>query len=163
LGIFAALGDTRRASSLISTVTALTPINRFQGELVAVIIALRERELEVASKHLQTLAATVREYAIPLGEVSCLIGFAALAAATGDHRRASRHLATVRCAAPFPFRTPVEVLVYRQTARSVRDALDHETARRCRAVGAATPVSQAIDEELARLETSAPEEDPARG
>jgi len=163
LGIFAALGDTRRASGLISRVPARTPINRFQRELVAVITALADHELGVASEHLQALVTMVREYAIPLGEVSCLIGFASVAAAAGDHQRASRHLATVRQTAPFPFRTPVEVLVYRRTVRSVRDSLDPETAQRCRTVGAATPISQAIDKELVRLQlVRATEKQPAR-
>ena len=43
-------------------------------------------------------------------------------------------MASVRAAAPFPFRTPPDVLLYRQTLRSVRAALDPETAARCRAL-----------------------------
>jgi predicted ATPase len=151
VGIAAGLGETDRATRLMSTLPVRTPINRFQRELAAVVIAVCNRELEATSHHLRELIAVVREYAVPLGEVSCLVGFAALAAATGDHEKASRHLATVRNAAPFPFRTPVEVLLYRRTARAVRSALDASTAQRCRAEGAGISVQQAVDAELARL------------
>jgi predicted ATPase/class 3 adenylate cyclase len=161
VGIFAALGETARASRLIATRTATTPIRRSGRKLVEAVIAVRNGELEAASEHLQELVAINREYAIPLGEVSCLIGFAALAAAAGDNEDASRHLASVRAsvrpAAPSPFRTPVEVLLYRQTVRKVRAALDPHIAARCRAEGAEIPVSQAVDVALARLETANPE------
>ena len=151
VGVFAALGDTRRACTLISTRTATTPIDRFLCKLVEVVIAVRNGELGAASEHLQSLLAITREYAIPLGEVSCLIGFAALAAAAGDNQAASRHLASVRHAAPFPFRTSLDVLLYRQTVRSVRAALDPHIAARCRADGAGIPVGQALDVALAQL------------
>jgi predicted ATPase/class 3 adenylate cyclase len=152
VGIIAALGDTAHASRALPTLLVRTPIQRYQRELVAAIIALHHGELEAASEHLRALAAIVREHAIPLGEVSCLIGFAALAARAGDHEQASRHLATVRNTAPFPFRTPVEVLLYRQTTRSIRSTLDRNTAQRCRAVGATVHVAQALEAELSRLD-----------
>src|SRR5262249_52705689 len=92
----------------------------------------------------------VREYAIPLGDESCLIGFAALAVDEGDYTRASQLLATVQAAAPFPFRTNLQVPVYRRSAGMVRAALDPATARQCRAQGAATPVDEALHNELQR-------------
>ncbi len=153
MGIAAAFGDTARASRLMPTRSAENPILRFQRELVAVVIAVRDGELDAASGHLRALVSVVREYAIPLGEVSCLIGFAALAVSAGDYERASRHLASIRSTAPFPFRTPVEVLVYRQTVAAVRSALDPDTAQRCRAKGATIPVIRAVDAELAQLGT----------
>jgi hypothetical protein len=97
------------------------------------------------------LITIVREYAIPLGDVSCLIGFAALAVNDGDYETASRYLASVRSAAPFPFRTPLEVLVYRRVAGAIRSVLDRDTAQRCRAEGAAIQVSEALNAEFARL------------
>ena len=151
LGIIAALGDTETASRLAAAVPARTTIQRYSQAFLAAVIAIREGRTEAAAEHLRALAAVVREYALPLGEPSCLVGFAALAASAGDHERASRHLASVRSAAPFPFRSPAEALVYRQTARALRAALHPSTAARCRAEGAAIPASQAVDEELARL------------
>jgi hypothetical protein len=110
---------------------------------------------EAASEHLRALATLVREYAIPLGEVACLTGFAALAARAGDYQAASRHLASVKAAAPFPARSPADALVYRRTAMMLRRALNPTAAARCRAEGAATPVSKALDAELARIDTHA--------
>jgi hypothetical protein len=96
------------------------------------------------------VAAIVREYAIPLGDVSCLIGYATLAANDGEFETASRHLATARSAGAFPFRTPLEILLYRTAVAIVRDTLEPGTAQRCRAEGAATSVDEALDAELAR-------------
>jgi hypothetical protein len=151
-GIIAALGDTATASRLAGSVSPTTAHTRFSHAVLGMVIALREGRTQAAYERLQAVAAIVREYAIPLGETSCLVGFAALAAATEDFDRASRLLASVKAAAPFPFRTPVEVLVYRQTARAVRYALDPDTATRCRAEGAAVAVSNALDAELSRID-----------
>jgi hypothetical protein len=151
LGVVAALGDTDMAARLASRLSPRTPLQRFSREFLAVVIASREARSEAMSKHLQALVTIVREYAIPLGDASCLIGFAALAVNDGDYETASRHLAAVRSAAPFPFRTPLEVLVYRQLAGTIGSALDRDTAQRCRAEGATTPVTEALNAELARL------------
>jgi hypothetical protein len=157
VGIAAAFGDTRTAARLASTLpSGGQPAQRYSRELLAAVIAIGEGRIEAAPEHLRSLVAIVREFALPLGEISCLIGFAALAVAAGDYERASRHLASVRTAAPFPFRSPVEVLVYRQAARAVRDAVDQRTAKRFRIEGAATPVGQALDAELARLDSITP-------
>jgi predicted ATPase len=163
LGIAAALGDTDRASRLAASISPKTPLQRFVAQFLAALIAIGEGRTRAASDHLRTQAAIVREYAIPLGEISCLLGFAALAAATGDHETASRHLASVKAAAPFPFRTPVEVIVYRQTVRALRGSLNPSTVARCRAEGAATPASQALEAELARLDASSTTVAPAGG
>jgi predicted ATPase len=154
LSIVAALGDTDRASRLARSIAPKTPMQRFTAQFLAVLIAIGEDRADTASDHLRTLAAIVQEYAIPLGELSCLLGFAALAAATGNHETASRHLASVKAAAPFPFRTSAEVIVYRQTVRALRGSLNPSTVARCRAEGAATPVSQALEAELARVDAS---------
>jgi predicted ATPase/class 3 adenylate cyclase len=151
LAIVAALGDTVAASRLSASASARSAIQRFSREFCGAVIAIREGLADSAQEHLRSLAAIVHEHAIPLGELTCLTGFAALAASTGDYETASRLLASVRAEAPFPFRTPADVLVYRQTAREVRGALDPGAAARCRAEGAATPVSKALDEELAKL------------
>jgi hypothetical protein len=97
------------------------------------------------------MSTIVREHAIPLGDSACLTGFAAVAAEAGDYETASRRLASVRAAVPWPFRTPLDTLIYRQTARLVRQALDPETATRCREAGAAVSTTAALDEELASL------------
>ena len=84
------------------------------------------------------------------------IGFAALAIDENDVERALRLLATVRSAARFPFRTPLEVLVYRRCVRAVGCVLDSDAARLCRAEGAATPIDDALDAELGRLGAATP-------
>jgi hypothetical protein len=150
LAIVAALGDTKTASRLSASFSPKNAIQRYSHELLAAVIAIGEDRLQDASEHLRSLAAIVREYAIPLGEPSCLTGFAALAASRGDYETASRHLATVKAEAQFPFRSPADALLYRQTARTLRNALDPSTASRCRAEGAATAVSRALDDELAQ-------------
>jgi hypothetical protein len=61
-------------------------MRRFSAQVLAAMIAIRESRTEVASGDLRDLAAIVREYAIPLVELSCLLGFAALAEITGDQR-----------------------------------------------------------------------------
>jgi hypothetical protein len=148
--ILAALGDTEKASQLAASVPVKSTIQRFGKVLCLAVIAMREGRLEAAAEHLHALVAIVREHAIPLGEPTCVTGFAALAACSGDYETASRLLASVRTAAPFPFRTPADVLLYRQTVRAVRAALDPTTAARCRAEGAAITVTQALAEQLAR-------------
>jgi hypothetical protein len=154
LGIAAALGDTNRASRLAASVSPKSPLQRFGAQFLAAIVAIRDDRAEAASEHLRTQAAIVREYAIPLGEISCLLGFAALAAATRDHETASRLLASVKASGPFPFRTPAEAIVYRQTARALRGSLNPSTIARCRAEGAATPARQVLEAELSRLDAS---------
>jgi predicted ATPase len=155
IGIAAALGDTRTAGRLALTfLTGEHPFQRYSQQFLAAVIAIGEGRIKAASEHLRAQVAIVREHALPLGDVSCLIGWAALAAMAGDYERASRLLASARSATRFPFRTPVEVLVYRQTARSVRDALDRATSDRCRTEGARTSVNDALDAELARLDAT---------
>jgi hypothetical protein len=150
-----ALGDTRTAARLATTfLTGELPFQRYSQQFLAAVIAIGEGRIEAASEHLRAQVAIVRERALPLGEVSCLIGWAALAATAGDYERASRLLASARSAARYPFRTPVEVFVYRQTARSVRDALDRTTSDRCRTEGAGTSVNDALNAELARLDAT---------
>jgi hypothetical protein len=160
LGIIAALGDTDTASRLACSIPTTAAFTGFNRVLLATVIAIRERRTQAASECLRSLTGIVREYAIPLGETSCLVGFAALATSTGDFERASRLLASARTGAPFPFRTPVEALVYRQTARTLRDTLDPDTAARCRADGATIGVGEALDAELARLRCSRPTVEP---
>jgi hypothetical protein len=138
-------------------------MQHFGAQFLAAMVAISDGRTEAASEHLRALAAIVREYAIPLGELSCLLGFAALAAITGDHETASRHLATVKGAGPFPFRTPAEAIVYHQTVRALRGSLNPSTVARCRAEGAETPASQALDAELARLDASSTTVAPAAG
>jgi hypothetical protein len=154
LGAAAALGNRQACERLLSQLPSRSPTHRFQHELIGALIARNEGRIEVAGRHLQAAEAVVREHAIPLGEAACLTGFSALAAGTGDYERASRNLASVKSSAPFPGRTSVDFLVYRVTARTVRGALDPETAARSRAEGAAMPVSEALDAELARLENA---------
>ena len=157
LTIAAALGQTQKASRLADQVavnrsgTAL----RYSRAVFDSVVAIAEGQSGIAAARLCEMAAIVHEHAIPLGEPSCLTCIAALAAIDGEHERASRLLACVRNAARFPFRTPAEALVYRQTVRRVRDALDAETAERCRAEGGALPVDQVLGGELERLSSIA--------
>jgi predicted ATPase/class 3 adenylate cyclase len=156
LGTLAVLGDTERAARLASTHTPQSPLELFSRGFLAALIASSEGQTRAMSEHLQALTTLVREFAIPLGEASCLIGFAALAIDENDVERASRLLATVRSAARFPFRTPLEVLVYRRCVQAVGRALDSDAARLCRAEGAATPIDDALDAELGRLGAATP-------
>ncbi|HMF82274.1 MAG TPA: NB-ARC domain-containing protein [Acidimicrobiia bacterium] len=152
IGLLATFGQPEQAAArLAAAPPPRTPLRRFAWTFTAALIASSEGQRNEMAEHLRALAAIVREYAIPLGEESCLIGFAALAVDEGDYARASHLLATVQGAAPFPFRTPLQVAVYRRCAGMVRAALDPATARRCRARGAATPVNEALDTELQRL------------
>jgi predicted ATPase/class 3 adenylate cyclase len=151
LAIIAALGDTATASRLADPEAARTPIQRFSLTFLQAVIAIREGRLDAARGWLEAMSTIVREHAIPLGDSACLTGFAAVAAEAGDYETASRRLASVRAAAPWPFRTPLDTLIYRQTARLVRQALDPETATRCREAGAAVSTTAALDEELASL------------
>jgi hypothetical protein len=153
LGAAAALGNPKASERLLSQISSTSPFHRFMHELIGALIATNEGRIEAAGRHLQAATAVVREHAIPLGECSCLVGFSALAARAGDYERASRGLASVKGSGAFQERGPVDYLVYRITARALRGALDPETAARCRAEGAAMPVSEALDAELARLET----------
>jgi predicted ATPase/class 3 adenylate cyclase len=150
LGIVAALGHTETASRLAARFTPRNTIQRYSHVLLEALIAIREGRLQAASEHLRDVAGIVREYAIPLGEASCVVGFSAIAANAGDYEAASRQLASVKAAGVFPFRSPADVLVYRQTARVLRKALDPATAARCRAEGAAIPVRKALDDQLAQ-------------
>ena len=152
LGIVAVLGDTETAKRLSAELPTESPLDGYFTAFLAAVIAWCERRREDAAGHLRAATALAREYAIPLGETSCLVGFAALAADDRDYETASRHLATVRSAGAFPFRTPLDVLVYRRVRAAVAEALDRDTTERCRAQGAATSVSVALDIELARLE-----------
>jgi predicted ATPase/class 3 adenylate cyclase len=150
LGILAVLGDTETAAHRAAQLPGRSPLERYSREFLAATIAIYQRRSELASKHLAAVAAIVREYAIPLGDVSCLIGYATLAANDGEFETASRHLATARSAGAFPFRTPLEILLYRTAVAVVRDMLEPDIAQRCRAEGAEISVDEALDAELAR-------------
>lgn len=154
LGIVAVLGDTETAKRLSADLPTHSPLDHYFTALLAAVIAWCERRREDAAGQLRAATALAREYAIPLGETSCLVGFAALAADDGDYETASRHLATVRSSGAFPFRTPLDVLVYRRVRAAVAEALDRHTAQRCRAQGAASSVRAALDTELALLKPS---------
>jgi hypothetical protein len=158
LAIVAAVGDPTTARRLISPRGATTPVQRFGFHFATAVIAIRQGRTDAARDALGAMASEVREHAIPLGEVACLTGFATLAAELGDYEHASRWLASVRGSATgFPFRTPVDGLLYRQTARLVRGALDAETAARCRSEGSRIPVSEALDAALApEMPTASP-------
>jgi hypothetical protein len=151
-GLLALFGETERAAELLTASRRLarSPLARFSHAFVAALIASSEGHQKEMAQHLRAQAIIVREHAIPLGEASCLIGFAALAVDERDCTRASRLLATVRAVAPFPFRSPLQVVVYRRCADAVRAALDPATTRLCRAEGAANQVSEALDSELER-------------
>jgi hypothetical protein len=91
--------------------------------------------------------------AIPLGEASCLIGFAALAIDENDVERASRLLATVRSAArsPFAHRWKCSSTVgvsELSAARSTRMPPDSAVLRE------PPPIDDALDAELGRLGTA---------
>jgi hypothetical protein len=154
LGVAAVLGDTETASRLQTHLTGRSPMRRFQRARLASIIDTVDGRIEDAAQELGAAVLVARESAVPLGEESCLIGFAALACKARDFERASRDLASAQGSVPAPFRDPVDMLLYRMTLRTVRRSLDPETAARCRSAGAAMSVSEALDAELEQIEAA---------
>jgi predicted ATPase/DNA-binding SARP family transcriptional activator len=147
-GMLALLGATARAAELQTSLPVESPLHRFHLEIVAALIASNEGRLEDMRAHIKMLVGMAREYAIPLGEESCLIWFAKLAIEEGNPAKASRLLAS-GSAQPFWFRTGLEMEGYRQCLNAVRASLDHAAIAECRAEGEAISVADALDAELA--------------
>jgi hypothetical protein len=102
--------------------------------------------------------AVVRDFAIPRGEASCLIGFAKVAIDRGDYARASRLLTTVDSSVDRknrPFVTALDPLIYVHCTGILRRVLDPDTARTTHADGASVSLKEALDAELARSSTTA--------
>ena len=95
---------------------------------------------------LAELIESVRRTNIPALVESCLAAFGWVAAIRGEFERASRLLA----ACGGYVRTPSLFALDRYYIRIVRNALDSETARRCRAEGSAMSRDEAIAEALRR-------------
>jgi hypothetical protein len=117
-----------------------------------------------AEKHLATMTAVVRDFAIPRGEASCLIGFAKVALDRGDYARASRLLTTVDSSVGSenrPFVTALDPLIYAHSTDILRRVFDLDTARTTRADGASLSLKEALDAELARSSTTATTNPPA--
>jgi predicted ATPase len=146
------LGDVREATRAFDAITiGHSPLNHHMHEFTAAIVALSDRRRDDAIRHLVAAARIVRDHALPLADIDCILGFAGLAAIDGDYQHASRLLATARAAGPFPFRTGSSVAVYRTYVRVARDHVDHSTLERCRAEGANQRVTTALDAELAHV------------
>jgi hypothetical protein len=151
---FALYGDTRTALELNSRVERPggVPVVRIVDEMCQAVLASARGQFDEAEQHLATLAAAVRDLAVPRGEVQCLITFAKVALDRGDYARASRLLAAVNASAgpkDKPFRQ-FDSLLYAHCSGVLRDVLDPETARTTQAEGAALSVKEALDAELIR-------------
>jgi hypothetical protein len=155
VGVFALYGDTRAALELKSRAERPgVPFVRFLDELSEALLASALGQFDKAERHLATMASVVRDFAIPGGELPCLIGFAKVALDRGDYARASRLLAAVNSSVRSgdrPFRTHVAALVYDHCTEILRDVLDPESARITQAEGAALSVKEALDCELTRF------------
>lgn len=150
--VLALLGEIPEAIRLHDTITrGHSPLNHHLNEFTAAVVALSDKRRDDAERHLVAAARIVRDHAVPLADIDCLLGFAALATLDGDYERASRLLATARTGGPFPFRTGSSVAVYRKYVRIARDHLDRSTLERCRTEGANHPVTNALDAEVAKV------------
>jgi hypothetical protein len=156
--VFALYGDIPTALELASrTVPADVPIVRFVDELSRAVLASAQGHFDEAEQHLATLTSIGRDFAIPRGEVACLIGFSKLALDRGDYPRASRLLAAIRSNVGQEdrrFRTNFEVLVYVHCAGVLQDVLDPKTARTTQVEGAALSLKEALDAELLQSGTT---------
>ncbi|MBO0731172.1 MAG: hypothetical protein J2P57_18090, partial [Acidimicrobiaceae bacterium] len=168
-GAFAFYGDTRAALELrCRDERHAVPLVRFVHEFCEAVVTSAQGQFDEAEHHLATLTAVARDFAIPQGEASCLIGFAKVAFDRGDHVRSSRLLAAVRAsvvtedevlgpenrihlAGPTSFNT----LVYEHSTRVLRDVLDAENARITETEGSALSLKEALDAELIRSATTA--------
>jgi hypothetical protein len=157
--VFALYGDIRTALELTSRAEpADVPIVRFVDELSRAVLASAQGHFDEAEQHLATLTSVGRDFAIPRGEVACLIGFSKVAVDRGDYPRASRLLAAIRSNVGQEdrrFRTNFEVLVYVHCTGVLRDVLDPETARTTQAEGAALTLKEALEAELIRTGATA--------
>jgi predicted ATPase len=159
VGAFALYGDMRTAVQLRSRVERSgVPFIRFLDELSEAVLASALGQFDQAEQHLATMASLVRDFAIPRGEVTCLVGIAKVALDRHDYTRASRLLAAVDStfqAGGLPFRTLVDALVYTHCIGVLRDVLDPEIVRTAQAEGAALSVKEALDAEFNRSGTTA--------
>ena len=97
LGIIAVLGDTETRETSVGGPSDPEPVGRLLHRFTfAAVIALVRTQTRGRGRPRVGATALAREYAIPLGETYCLVGFAALAADNRDYEVASRHLATSR-------------------------------------------------------------------
>jgi hypothetical protein len=154
---FALYGDTRTALGLNSRNAPVrnVPVQQFWDELSQAVLASAQGHFDEAEQHLATLTSLVRDFAVPRGEVSCLIGFAKVALDRGDYARAARLLAVVNASVgeehrPLPYGALLDRLVYVHCAEALREILDPETARTTQVEGAALSLKEALDGELVR-------------
>ena len=102
-----------------------------------------------AGAHLREALELSHPEILPLTVNECLVYAGALAQAIGDAATASRLLAAaLKVGAAqqtwVPFRSPVTYTLYRHCVPLIREALDHEEARRCRDEGAAMSLEEAL-------------------
>ena len=167
---FALYGDTHTALELKSRAgLGGTPLMQFVDEFYWAVLASAQAQFNEAEQHLATAASAVRNFAIPDGEVTCLIGFAKVALDRGDYPRTARLLATVNSGVSQEDRsfgsdgglhlagpgatTSFNALVYVQCTRVLREVLDQESLRTTQAEGAALSLKEALDAELIRSAT----------
>jgi hypothetical protein len=151
---FALYGDTPTALDLMSrSEPSGAPMEQYLNESSEAVLASAQAHFDVAEQHLATLVSVVRDFAVPRGEVACLIGFAKVALDRGDYVRASRLLAVVNGSVgpkDRPFRTALDALLYVHCTGVLREVLDPETMRTSQAEGSALSVEEALDAELSR-------------
>jgi predicted ATPase/class 3 adenylate cyclase len=153
-GVFALYGETGTALELKSrSAPVRQPRQALIAELSDVVLASALGQFREAEQHLVTMSALLRDFAIPRGEASCLIGFAKVALDRRDYARASRLLAIVDSGVgpeKGPFLTALDALLYVRSTGVLREVLDPEIARSTQAEGAALSLKEALDAELNR-------------
>jgi predicted ATPase/class 3 adenylate cyclase len=156
--VFALYGDIRTALEVKSRAERPgVPFVRFLDELSEAVLAATQGKFDEAEQHLATMASVMRDFAIPRGEATCIIGFAKVALDRGDYARASRLLAAVNSSVgpEGRFVTHVDAFVYIHCTGVLRDVLDPETAHTTEAEGAALSLKETLDAELMRAGTTA--------
>src|SRR5438552_17234180 len=99
--VLALLGGIREATRVYEATTrGHSPLNYHMQEFTAAIIALSDKRRDDAVRHLVAATRIVRDHALPLADIDCLLGFAALATIAGDPLRASTLRATAPTARP---------------------------------------------------------------
>jgi hypothetical protein len=121
------------------------------------MLASAQGQFDEAEQCTSTLTSLVQDFAMPHGEMGCLLGFAKVAIDRGDGPRASRLLAAVN-AGSSPMGTAAGSILdvlYAYLTGILRDVLDPETARKTHAEGAASSLMETLDAELIRSATTA--------
>jgi predicted ATPase/DNA-binding SARP family transcriptional activator len=148
--LLALRGDIDGATEANACVPGNTTFALHIRDVSNVLIAVLDRR-DDAPQLLAAVSRAAVDHALPLADVDCVLLFAELAIAEGDHRRAACLLATARAASVFPFRWHGSFAIYQHCVGAVRQHLDRAAVAQARERAAAISVHDALQGELARL------------